>query len=66
VSLSNFNFSTGKSGNHSCKPLSISRFYALDYFSDGAFYLLDTPGHATGHIGGLGRVTSNPASFMQA
>lgn len=31
---------------------------AKDYFGDGSFYLLDTPGHAIGHICGLARVTS--------
>lgn len=31
---------------------------AMDYFGDGSFYLLDTPGHAVGHICGLARVTS--------
>ncbi|KAL2193042.1 beta-lactamase-like protein [Corynascus similis CBS 632.67] len=36
-------------------PLSIGRFRALDYFNDGSFYLLDTPGHATGHISALAR-----------
>ncbi|KAK4245127.1 beta-lactamase-like protein [Corynascus novoguineensis] len=39
-------------------PLSIGRFRALDYFNDGSFYLLDTPGHATGHISALARQES--------
>lgn len=26
---------------------------ALDYFGDGSFFLLDTPGHMPGHLGGL-------------
>ena len=26
---------------------------ALDFFGDGSFFLLDTPGHMTGHMGGL-------------
>lgn len=37
---------------------------ALDYFGDGSFYILDTPGHAIGHLGGLVRTTTNPASFV--
>ncbi|OQU94833.1 hypothetical protein CLAIMM_01126 [Cladophialophora immunda] len=35
----------------------------FDYFGDGSFYLLDTPGHAIGHLGGLVRTTSNPDTF---
>ncbi len=46
------------------KPLTIGRFRALDYFGDGSFYLLDSPGHTVGHISALARVTSNPASFI--
>ncbi|KAL2062868.1 hypothetical protein VTL71DRAFT_5940 [Oculimacula yallundae] len=44
--------------------LKIGRFNAFDYFGDGSFYLLDSPGHAVGHICGLARVTSNPNSFI--
>lgn len=33
--------------------LKIGRFNAFDYFSDGSFYLLDSPGHAIGHMCGL-------------
>jgi hypothetical protein len=42
----------------------IGQFNALDYFGDGSFYLLDSPGHAIGHICGLARVTSSPDSFI--
>ncbi|KAF2200238.1 hypothetical protein GQ43DRAFT_441758 [Delitschia confertaspora ATCC 74209] len=42
----------------------IGEFKAFDYFGDGSFYLLDTPGHAIGHLSGLARVTSNPDSFI--
>lgn len=38
-------------------------FDALDYFGDGSFYLIDTPGHALGHIGGVVRTTANPDTF---
>ncbi|KAI1335981.1 beta-lactamase-like protein [Xylariaceae sp. FL0016] len=44
--------------------LKIGKLSALDYFGDGSFYFLDTPGHAVGHICGLARVTSNPDSFI--
>lgn len=36
----------------------------MDYFGDGSFYLLDTPGHAVGHLGGLVRTTKNPDTFV--
>jgi glyoxylase-like metal-dependent hydrolase (beta-lactamase superfamily II) len=44
--------------------LKIGRFDAFDYFGDGSFYLLDSPGHTVGHICGLARVTSSPNSFI--
>ena len=44
--------------------LRIGRFSAFDYFGDGSFYLLDSPGHAIGHMCGLARVTSAPDSFV--
>ncbi len=44
--------------------LKIGRFEAFDYFGDGSFYLLDSPGHAIGHMCGLARVTNNPSSFI--
>lgn len=46
------------------KPLKIGRFNAFDYFGDGSFYLLDTPGHTVGHLCGLARTTSSPPSFI--
>ncbi|KAL2144222.1 hypothetical protein VTI28DRAFT_9433 [Corynascus sepedonium] len=48
---------SSRGGTPRFAPLSIGRFRALDYFNDGSFYLLDTPGHATGHISALARVT---------
>lgn len=36
--------------------LRIGRFRAVDWWGDGSFYLLDTPGHAVGHLCGLARV----------
>ncbi|KAJ7890469.1 beta-lactamase-like protein [Mycena olivaceomarginata] len=35
---------------------------AVDYFGDGSFYLLNTPGHTHGHLAALARVT--PTSFV--
>lgn len=37
---------------------------AYDFFGDGSFYLLSTPGHAVGHIGGIARTSSNPDTFI--
>lgn len=62
--LIELDFATGASGSHSYAPLRIGRLRALDYFNDGSFYLLDTPGHAIGHICGLARVTSAPPSYI--
>ncbi|KAJ7170485.1 beta-lactamase-like protein [Mycena crocata] len=42
--------------------LTFSSLKAIDYFGDGSFYLLNTPGHLPGHITGLARVT--PTSFI--
>ncbi|KAK5994320.1 Cytochrome P450 monooxygenase mpaDE' [Cladobotryum mycophilum] len=36
----------------------IGGFSALDFYGDGSFYLLDTPGHAVGHFSALARTTS--------
>jgi len=44
--------------------LNIGRFQAFDYFGDGSFYLLDSPGHAVGHLCGLARTTVNPSTFV--
>lgn len=46
------------------KGLKIGRFNALDYFGDGSFYLLDTPGHSIGHICGLARTSLGPDTFI--
>lgn len=44
--------------------LKIGRMNAIDYFKDGSFFFLDSPGHAVGHICALARVTSDPPSFI--
>ncbi|KAF8998452.1 hypothetical protein BDZ89DRAFT_1051595 [Hymenopellis radicata] len=46
----------------STKVFKIGDLDALDYFGDGSFYILDTPGHCPGHVSTLARVT--PASFI--
>jgi glyoxylase-like metal-dependent hydrolase (beta-lactamase superfamily II) len=43
---------------------SVGPLPAHDYFGDGSFYLLDTPGHCTGHICGLARTTHDTFVLM--
>ncbi|EED24351.1 hypothetical protein TSTA_077180 [Talaromyces stipitatus ATCC 10500] len=50
------------SGNKSC--IKYGAFRAIDFFGDGSFFLLDTPGHAVGHIAGLARTTTSPDTFI--
>lgn len=40
------------------------RFRAFDFFGDGSFYLVDTPGHAMGHLSALARTTTSPDTFI--
>ncbi|KAJ6512906.1 beta-lactamase-like protein [Mycena sanguinolenta] len=42
--------------------LTFSGMKAIDYFGDGSFYLLNTPGHLPGHLSALARVT--PTTFI--
>ena len=42
----------------------IGRCDAFDYFGDGSFYLLDTPGHTVAHICGLARTSTDPDTFI--
>ncbi|EUC63998.1 N-acyl homoserine lactonase AttM [Rhizoctonia solani AG-3 Rhs1AP] len=44
----------------------IGGFRAFDYFGDGSFYLLDSPGHTIGHLCGLARTTPDTFVFMGA
>ncbi|KAJ7759167.1 beta-lactamase-like protein [Mycena metata] len=48
--------------NFAAANLSFANLKAIDYFGDGSFYLLDTPGHLPGHLSALARVT--PTSFV--
>ncbi|KAF9043807.1 hypothetical protein BDZ89DRAFT_1109260 [Hymenopellis radicata] len=43
-------------------PLNIGGYDALDYFSDGSLYILDSPGHCLGHMSALVRVT--PTTYV--
>jgi hypothetical protein len=42
----------------------IGRFKSVDYFGDGSFYILDTPGHLLGHMCGLARTTADTFILM--
>ncbi|EHY57538.1 Gamma-lactamase MBL1 [Exophiala dermatitidis] len=42
--------------------LQIGGFAACDFFGDGSFYLLNTPGHCLGHMCGLARTTPGDES----
>jgi glyoxylase-like metal-dependent hydrolase (beta-lactamase superfamily II) len=44
--------------------IKVGNFDAFDYFGDGSFYILDSPGHTTAHICALARVTTSPDSFI--
>ena len=46
------------------QDLALGHFLAYDYFGNGSFYLLDTPGHAIGHLCGFACTTTNPDTFM--
>lgn len=40
------------------KVLNMGDFEAYDYFGDGSFHLLNTPGHTVGHLSALARTTT--------
>lgn len=42
----------------------IGQYQAHDYFGDGSFYILNVPGHATGHISALARTTKDTFAFL--
>ncbi|UZJ53751.1 hypothetical protein CBS101457_003071 [Exobasidium rhododendri] len=44
------------------RAVKLGPFEAIDYFEDGSFYLIGTPGHAPAHLSGLARVT--PSTFV--
>ncbi|KAK3309423.1 beta-lactamase-like protein [Chaetomium strumarium] len=59
----NNNNNNNNNKKYKYKRLTIGRFPALDYFGDGSFYLLDSPGHTFGHLSALARV-GGPSSFV--
>ncbi|ORY69029.1 beta-lactamase-like protein [Pseudomassariella vexata] len=44
--------------------LTVAGFRAHDYFADGSLYILDSPGHAIGHLSALVRTTSDTFVFL--
>lgn len=46
------------------KTLQIGSFNAYDFFGDGSFFLLSSPGHAIGHMSALARTTADPPTFI--
>jgi hypothetical protein len=46
------------------KGLKLGQYKAFDFYGDGSFYLLDTPGHAIGHMCGLARTSADPPEFI--
>lgn len=46
------------------RSLKIGRMRAHDYFGDGSFYLLDTPGHSVGHLSAVVRTSTRPDTFV--
>ncbi|KAJ8110962.1 hypothetical protein OPT61_g6328 [Boeremia exigua] len=44
--------------------ISIGDFKAVDYFNDGSLFLLNSPGHATGHMCALARTSAEPPEFI--
>ncbi|KAL2112391.1 hypothetical protein VUR80DRAFT_7746 [Thermomyces stellatus] len=46
--------------------LTVAGYRAVDYFSDGSLYILDTPGHAIGHLSALVRTTKDTFVFLGA
>jgi glyoxylase-like metal-dependent hydrolase (beta-lactamase superfamily II) len=44
--------------------LAIAGLRAYDYFADGSLYILDSPGHALGHLSALVRTTKNTFVFL--
>ena len=44
--------------------LVVAGYRAKDYFGDGSLYILDTPGHAVGHISALVRTTIDTFVFL--
>jgi glyoxylase-like metal-dependent hydrolase (beta-lactamase superfamily II) len=46
------------------QPLEVAGYQAIDYLGDGSLYLLNTPGHAIGHLSALVRTTNGTFVFL--
>lgn len=46
------------------EKLHVGKYQAYDFFGDGSLYILNVPGHATGHIAALVRTTPTTAIFL--
>ncbi|PCD37061.1 hypothetical protein AU210_005566 [Fusarium oxysporum f. sp. radicis-cucumerinum] len=44
--------------------LRVAGYQAMDYFGDGSLFLLNTPGHAIGHLSSLVRTTGDTFVFL--
>lgn len=44
--------------------LTIGQYKAMDFYGDGSLYLIDSPGHATGHMCALARTRAEPPEFI--
>lgn len=44
--------------------LKVGGFEAYDFYGDGSFYLLNSPGHAVGHMSALARTSADPPTFI--
>ncbi|KAJ1334950.1 N-acyl homoserine lactone hydrolase [Microdochium nivale] len=65
--LHEVDFGSGSLGDSAADPsrtLRIGKFQAYDFYGDGSFYLLNSPGHAVGHISALARTTADPPSYV--
>ncbi|RTE81517.1 hypothetical protein BHE90_003970 [Fusarium euwallaceae] len=58
------NFKDRKVNELSFSDLVVAGYRAVDYFGDGSLYILDTPGHAVGHISALVRTTVDTFAFL--
>ncbi|RSM04454.1 hypothetical protein CEP52_006858 [Fusarium oligoseptatum] len=58
------NFKDRKINELSFSDLVVAGYRAVDYFGDGSLYILDTPGHAVGHISALVRTTVDTFAFL--
>ena len=46
------------------RSLMLGQYKAYDFYGDGSFYLIDSPGHTVGHMCGLARTSADPPQFV--